>query len=213
MSLDACRPLRAQHRAPVKVVRALIAAYPEASAEPDGDGRLPLYLAAACRGADSSLVATLIRAHDRATTQPDAEGMLPLHTPYRMRHRRVVELLLHAAPAARCEIGGGLLPIHLAVAHHAPAESVRVLLRMFPESASWRTSTATCPYTWRPSTGLPRRRLARCCSRSPRAGGSARGSAASLQLVARRGIVETDAEDVTTRRSTRDDRGAPTRRS
>ena len=142
-----CLPLHfaAQHKAPSRVVRALIAAYPHAVREVDAEERLPLHVAAASLSDDGALAA-LLQAYPLAAALEDSDGYLPLHHAVcNEAPSTVVERLINAHPAAVRKPARGSLPIHLAVAHHAPAESVRSLLRNYPDGSLCRDANGDLP--------------------------------------------------------------------
>ena len=203
----ACLPLHlaAKHRAPPRVIRLLLSAYPGAAAERDADDRLPLHLAAA-NHADSAVVSLLLHAYPTACATVDVNAMLPLHLAAQNEASgSVVEVLLHAhPPAARTVTGGDRLPLHLAVANHAPSEAIRALLHVYQHAAAQRTSDGLLPLHVASENGASAAIVSELLAAHPAgARQRTRMGRLPLHLVARRMlIVGADAEDVSSRRST-----------
>ncbi len=196
-----------------RVIDVLLAAFPGACQLPDAEGRLPLHVAAAHQ-ADECTIAALLHAQPEAAAIADEDGSLPLHCAATGHaSAAVVRRLVRAHPAAlHVAVSGGCLPVHLAVRHGMALEALLALLHAAPSTVAWRTDNGTLPLheaTECGASGAVVDALLRCdgqaaCSRT-------RFGRLPLELLARRGIVGTDAEDVSTRRSSRGGGGGGSR--
>ena len=99
----------------MEVAVALLRANPQAAAEKDNDGRLPLR-DAIYNKAPVEVVVALLQANSQAAAEKDKNGSLPLHHAAANKAPiEVVEALLQANPQAAAEKNkNGKLPLHLA---------------------------------------------------------------------------------------------------
>lgn len=117
---------------------------PEAAAEKDLLGRLPLATAASKR-APSNVIARLIEAYPEATKHPDRFGDLPLVVALRQSQAPVspklaMQVLAAYPAAAREKDRQGVLPLVPALMHGADPDLVARLLNAFPGAVRETTS-------------------------------------------------------------------------
>jgi len=122
--------------APIKVVSALLAAYPEGAALADHDGNIPI-VGAVSNGCDKEVIELLLEANEEGAHWTNADGQTLLHfAACNNTAHGIVQLLLDAWPGATRETDGeGNTPLHFAAACQADPEVVRLLIAAFPEAA------------------------------------------------------------------------------
>jgi ankyrin repeat protein len=171
---------------------------------PDATGQLPLHLAAA-HGASVPVISCLLHANPRAASHPDDDGAMPLHVAATSAAcGAVVKRLLQAYPrAASVILTGGMLPLHLAARHGAPADTIEALIGAHLQGVHQQSDGGYLPLHCATEAGASASVVDVLLRFSPSASRSrTRTGKLPLQLIARRGFVDADAEDISTRRST-----------
>ncbi len=140
------------------VVNVILNAYPEAAAEKDYVGRLPLHYAAS-NNSNLDIVKLIYRTYPEAAKVKDNNGNLPLHyAANRNENPDVVEIildpeaaaekvrmLLNVCPEAATEKNNdGNLPLHVAAKHYN-TEAVKLLLNVCPEAATEKNNDGNLP--------------------------------------------------------------------
>lgn len=127
--------------APLKVIRELIHAYPNALSKQESSyKRLPLHIA--CRKhADTEIIEYLLERHHAAALEPDSLDRLPIH--YALTNGaepEVIDIFMKHEPAcARGRDYKGWNPVFVALNVGASEEVVKKLLDANPESTLMRT--------------------------------------------------------------------------
>lgn len=127
--------------APLKVVRAIVEAYPGClSVKESSFKRLPIHVA--CQfAAPMDVIEYLAQQYVAGTLEPDILGRLPIH--YACSNGApldVIRALLKANPASSLyEDFNGWLPLHVAVHFGASTKVVREIIRVCPEAVAKKT--------------------------------------------------------------------------
>jgi len=132
-------------KAPYKIVKALIRAYPESLSQGEtANKRLPLHCA--CRAnAQDDIIELLVAKNVGACLVEDSLDRFPLH--YALTNGaspEVLHILINAAPdsAKGCDFSGWT-PAHVALKVDARASIVKELLEFNPDAAHMRTERGT----------------------------------------------------------------------
>lgn len=134
-------------RAPMKVMQALVFAYPEGvEAKESSYRRLPVHIS--CRaGAAFDIVKFLLEQYPDGSGVADSMGRIALH--YACSNgaaTQTIVALLKACPgAARAPDNLGWLPLHVACSVGMSSDAIRVLAESYPESTFIRTKKGWTP--------------------------------------------------------------------
>jgi ankyrin repeat protein len=125
-------------RIPTDLACALLSADPALAHCLDDRSATPLHVAA-MYGASKQIVEALLECHPAAATAKDKLGQLALHYGLQYKLAAASTILMAWPTSAALADCNGNLPLHLAVMHHAEADTVRAILLAHPSAVNVRT--------------------------------------------------------------------------